>query len=132
MFDLTNLLIAKAYAQVPAAPAVAPAATDVAAASGDSLMRFMPLFLIFMVFYFFLIRPQQKKADQQAAMIKALKKGDKIVTSGGIVGTVTKVDDEAYVMVEIAKDVQIKVVRSTISNLVEDLAKAKDKPSKEK
>lgn len=130
MFDLTSLLISKAYAQAPAVPAAAPTAADVAQASGDSMMRFLPLFLIFLVFYFFLIRPQQKKAEQLSTMIKALKKGDKIVTSGGLIGTVTKVDDEAYLMVEIAKGVEVKVVRNTISNLVEDLAKAK--PAKQK
>lgn len=115
MFDLTHLFVSAAHA----ADAVAPGATANATLIGDSSswMRFMPLFLIFAVFYFLLIRPQQKKLEEQTSVLKALKKGDKIVTGGGLVGTITKVDGEQYLTVEIAKDVQVKVLRNTIAGL---------------
>lgn len=115
MFDIANLFISQALAADVAAPVVAPA---VAAASSDNgLIRFLPLFLIFIVFYFLLIRPQQKKLDEQNQLLKALKKGDKVVTGGGLVGVITKVDGDEYVTVEIAKDVQVKALRSTINGL---------------
>ncbi len=117
MFSLSNLLISAAYAADTAA--AAPPSDDV----GSSLMRFLPLFLIFAVFYFILIRPQQKKLDEQAAMIKALKKGDKVVTSGGVVGKVAALEGDDYAMVEIADGVVVKVVRSTISALMDSQAK---------
>lgn len=122
MFDFTTLIISSAMAADAVAPVVAPAveAANVAAESGNTLMRFMPLFLIFMVFYFLLIRPQQKKLDQQTQMINALKKGDKVVTAGGIVGVVSKLDGDRFVVVEIAKGVEIKVVKSTISSLADE------------
>lgn len=101
--------------------------------SGDSsLMRFLPLFLIFAVFYFLLIRPQQKKIDEHEKMIKALKKGDKVITGGGIVGSVVKLDDESHVTVEIADGVRVKVVRATISDVVkEKTANENQQPSGE-
>lgn len=114
MIDITHLLYGAAWAAETAAP--------VAEAGGESssLMRFAPLFLIFAVFYFLLIRPQQKKMDEHTTMLKALKKGDKVVTGGGIVGTIVKLDDDEQVTIEIAEGVQVKIVRSTIGNLVAD------------
>ena len=67
--------------------------------------QFIPLILIFVIFYFFLIRPQQKKVKEHKAMVESLKKGDKIVTSGGITGTITRVIDNDKVEVEIADNV---------------------------
>ena len=120
MFDVSSLLISQALAAEAVAP-VAPVAEQLASDAGSSLMRFVPLFLIFAVFYVLLIRPQQKRLEAQDALLKSLKKGDKVVT-GGIIGVVSKVDDDKHVTVEIAKDVQIKVVRSTISGYDADRA----------
>ena len=89
------------------------------AGGGDFLVSMLPLILIFVVFYFLLIRPQQQKMKAHRAMIAAVKRGDKVLTAGGIFGTVTKVEEaEDIVMLEIAKDVRVRVARSTISDLV--------------
>ena len=81
--------------------------------------QFIPLILIFVIFYFFLIRPQQKKVKEHKAMVESLKKGDKIVTSGGITGTITRVVDTDKVEVEIAENVTVTVIRGTgIQNLI--------------
>tara|TARA_B100000470_G_C19769602_1_gene382344 strand:- start:509 stop:796 length:288 start_codon:yes stop_codon:yes gene_type:complete len=86
---------------------------------GSGIGQFIPLILIFVIFYFFLIRPQQKKAKEHKAMIESLKKGDKIVTSGGITGTITRVVDTDKVEVEIAENVTVTVIRATgIQNLM--------------
>ena len=73
--------------------------------------QFIPLILIFVIFYFFLIRPQQKKVKEHKAMVESLKKGDKVVTSGGITGTISRVIDK--VEVEIAENVTVEVLRGT-------------------
>ena len=83
--------------------------------SQSQLMQFLPLVLIFIVFYFLLIRPQQKKVKDHKAMIEAVRRGDTVVTSGGIWGKVTKVIDEANVQVEIAEIVRVKVVMGTLA-----------------
>ena len=75
--------------------------------------QFIPLILIFVIFYFFLIRPQQKKAKQHKTMVENLKRGDKIVTTGGIVGSVERIIDNEKVEVEIADNVKVEVVRAT-------------------
>ena len=75
--------------------------------------QFIPLILIFVIFYFFLIRPQQKKVKQHKAMVEALKRGDKVITSGGIVGTVERVIDNEKVEVKISENVNVEIVRST-------------------
>ena len=75
--------------------------------------QFIPLILIFIIFYFFLIRPQQKKVKEHKAMVESLKKGDKIVTSGGITGTISRIIDNDKVEVEIADNVTVEVVRGT-------------------
>ena len=96
------------------------------AGGGDFLVSMLPLILIFVVFYFLLIRPQQQKMKTHRAMISAVKRGDKILTSGGIFGTITKVEEaEDVVMVEIAKDVRVRVARSTISDVVNKPGQAK-------
>ena len=81
--------------------------------SGSGIGQFIPLILIFVIFYFFLIRPQQKKVKEHRAMVESLKKGDKIVTSGGITGTITRVIDNDKVEVEIADNVTVEVIRGT-------------------
>jgi preprotein translocase subunit YajC len=78
----------------------------------------MPLVLIFVVFYFLLIRPQQKKMKAHRELIGALKRGDKVLTAGGIIGTVVKVEDDSTLLVEIAKDIRVRIARSTISELL--------------
>jgi preprotein translocase subunit YajC len=81
---------------------------------GGDLMAFLPMVAIFVVFYFLLIRPQQKKSKEAKAMLSALQKGDEVVTAGGIVGRITKLTD-AYATVEIAPNVEMTVQRSAIS-----------------
>ena len=75
--------------------------------------QFIPLILIFVIFYFFLIRPQQKKVKDHKAMVEALKRGDKVITSGGIVGTVERVIDNEKVEVKISENVIVEIVRAT-------------------
>ena len=75
--------------------------------------QFIPLILIFVIFYFFLIRPQQKKVKDHKAMVEALKRGDKVITSGGILGTVERIIDNEKVEVKISDNVNVEVVRST-------------------
>ena len=81
--------------------------------SNSGIGQFIPLILIFVIFYFFLIRPQQKKAKDHKTMVENLKRGDKVVTSGGIVGTIERVIDSEKVEVEIADSVKVEIVRST-------------------
>jgi len=75
--------------------------------------QFIPLILIFVIFYFFLIRPQQKKVKEHKAMVENLKRGDKVVTSGGIVGTVERIIDNDKVEVQIAENINVEIVRAT-------------------
>lgn len=100
------MLIASAWAQE--AGAVGPGAVG----------QLVPLLLIVLVFYFLLIRPQQKRLKEHNALIDSLKRGDKVITGGGIVGTISKVDEDEHIEVEIAKDVKVRVVRSTVTGLV--------------
>lgn len=87
------------------------------------LVQMMPLILIFVVFYFLLIRPQAKKAKEHQARINAVQKNDMVVTGGGVMGKVTKVADD-HVEVEVAPNVRLKVVKSTLSNVESRSAKA--------
>ena len=75
--------------------------------------QFIPLILIFVIFYFFLIRPQQKKVKEHKTMVESLKRGDKVVTSGGITGTVERVIDNDKVEVEIAENIKVEIIKST-------------------
>lgn len=96
-----------------ATPAYAQAAGGGAAAFG----QFVPLILIFVIMYVLLIRPQQKKAKEHAAMVEGLRRGDQVVTQGGIIGKVVKVK-EGELVVEIAEGTQVRVVQSTISQVL--------------
>jgi preprotein translocase subunit YajC len=101
------MLISVAYAQ------------DASPLGGDGgLVSLLPLVLIFVVFYFLLIRPQQKKVKAHRAMVEALRRGDRVVTGGGILGLVTKVVNESEAQIEIADNVRIKVLRSTIQEVL--------------
>jgi preprotein translocase subunit YajC len=84
----------------------------------NTLVQFLPLILIFVVFYFLLIRPQQRKAKDQKTMLDALRRGDRVVTGGGIIGTVARVDNPEEVVVDIAENVRVRVVRSTITSVI--------------
>jgi len=84
---------------------------------GDFILQLLPLVLIFVVFYFLLIRPQQRKVKLHREMVSAVSRGDTVVTSGGIVGKVTKILDDHYVQVELAENVRVKVVKSTLSDV---------------
>ena len=108
MLDLAHLFIGTAMAQ-DAAPAAG-------MSSLSSLSNFLPLILIFAVFYILIIRPQQKKMAEQEKMIKALQRGDRIITSGGIYGKITKLEDDVLT-IEIADGVNIKMVRAQVQGL---------------
>jgi len=99
--------------------------SDAAGGAGGSafFVQLFPLLLIFVVFYMFLIRPQQKRAKEHEAKINAVQKNDEVVTAGGLMGKVTKVADD-YVEVEIAPNVRVKAVKSTIANVQPRGAKA--------
>ena len=86
--------------------------------SGSGFAQFVPLILIFVIFYFFLIRPQQKKVKEHKSMVAALKRGDEVITSGGIVATIERVHEDDKIDLSISENVTVKVVKSTIQNLV--------------
>ncbi|MDT8344285.1 MAG: preprotein translocase subunit YajC [Thermohalobaculum sp.] len=108
-----------------ATPAYAQAAGG--AAGGDFLTSLLPLVLIFVIFYFLLIRPQQKRAKEHKAMVEAVRRGDQVVLAGGIFGKISRVrDDNDEVEVEIAEGVRIRVVKSTIAQVVSKTEPAND------
>lgn len=94
------------------------AQTSAEGGGAGGIVSLIPLVLIFVVFYFLLIRPQQKKMKAHRAMVDALKRGDKVVTGGGILGTVTKVVNDAELQVEVAEGVRVKVLRHTIQEVL--------------
>ena len=100
------MLISPAYAQAAGS-----------ASQTDSLLTFLPMVAIFVVFYFLLIRPQQKKQKEARAMLEALNKGDEVVTAGGIVGRIARLTDQ-YATIEIAPNTEMVVQRSAISQLL--------------
>jgi len=99
-----------------------------AAGGGSGFEAMLPLVLIFIVFYFLLIRPQQKKMKEHKLTLENISRGDRVITGGGITGKVTKVDSEHEITVEIAKDVKVKVQRSLISGVLSKTAPAKGAP----
>ena len=86
--------------------------------SGSGFAQFIPLILIFIIFYFFLIRPQQKKVKEHKLMVAALKRGDEVITSGGIVGKIERVLGDDKVDILISENVTIQVVQSTVQSLL--------------
>ena len=86
--------------------------------SGSGFAQFIPLILIFVIFYFFLIRPQQKKVKEHKLMVTALKRGDEVVTSGGIMGKIERVLGDDKVDILISENVTVQVVQSTIQSLL--------------
>lgn len=105
MMSISNLLISNAYAE-GAAPA-----------SGGSFLDFLPLVALVLVFYFMVLRPQQKRAKEVTAMLSALQKGDEIATTGGVLGRVVKVG-EAYVSVEVAEGINLNIQKSAIQTVL--------------
>jgi len=81
--------------------------------SDSGIAQFIPLILIFVIFYFFLIRPQQKKVKEHKIMVENLKRGDKVITSGGIIGTVERVMENDKAEIQISDDVKVEIVKST-------------------
>jgi preprotein translocase subunit YajC len=101
------MFVSPAFAQAAGAPS-----------AGAAFAQFLPIILIFVIFYFLLIRPQQKKMKEHRAMVEALRRGDQVVTSGGIVGKVSKVQDDGMIEVEIADGVRVKVIKGTIGQVL--------------
>jgi len=120
MINFSNLFISESFADTVAATATT---TDIASLTPQTgIMNFVPLILIFIVFYFLLVRPQQKKIKEHQKTLNQLKNGDKVQTSGGIFGVITSIDSkENTVELEIASNVTIKVLKQSIS----DVAKPK-------
>jgi len=98
------MFISPAYAQIGGA--------------GDSFGMFVPLILIFVVFYFLMIRPQQKKQKNHREMIGALRRGDRIVTNGGLIGSISRVANDNELIVEVASGVKVRVLRSMIAEIL--------------
>ena len=88
------------------------------AGGGDFLVQLFPLILIFVVFYFLLIRPQQAKVKAQREMLSGVKRGDRVVTGGGIIGLVTKVISDNEIQVELAEGVRVRIIKQTITDIV--------------
>ncbi|EAQ27208.1 MULTISPECIES: preprotein translocase subunit YajC [unclassified Roseovarius] len=84
----------------------------------EAFGQFIPLILIFAIMYFLLIRPQQKKLKEHKAMVEALRRGDQVVTQGGLIGKVSKVKDDSEIEVELADGVKVRVVRATIAQVL--------------
>ncbi len=86
--------------------------------NGQGIAQFIPLILIFVIFYFFLIRPQQKRVKDHKNMVASLKRGDEIITSGGIIGTIDRVMEDDRIEVIIGDNVKVQIIRSTITSLL--------------
>jgi len=87
---------------------------------GSSLVAFLPLLLMGVIFYFLLIRPQQRRAKAQQALLRSVEVGDEIVTTAGVFGTVTEIDDDDVITVEIAPGTRVRMVRAGVGRIVED------------
>ena len=91
----------------------------------EAIQQFVPLILIFAIMYFLLIRPQQKKVKEHKAMVDGLRRGDQVVTAGGLIGKVVKVKDDCELEVELADNVKVRVVQSNIATVVSKTEPAK-------
>ncbi len=105
---------------------VSPAYAQAAGDAPSLISTLIPFILIFAIMWFLLIRPQQKKMKEHRAMVEALRRGDEVITAGGLIGKVTKVKEDGEAEVEIAKDVKVRVVKTTISAVT-----SKTEPAKE-
>lgn len=95
-----------------------PAYAQAAGGAGGAFASFVPLILIFAIMYFLLIRPQQKKVKEHQKMVEALRRGDQIVTAGGLIGKVSKVKEDGEIEVELAEGVKVRVLRGTIAQVL--------------
>ena len=86
--------------------------------NGQGIAQFIPLILIFVIFYFFLIRPQQKRVKDHKAMVESLKRGDEIITSGGIIGIVDRVMEDDRIEVVIGEGTKVQIIKSTVTSLL--------------
>ena len=86
--------------------------------SGQGIAQFIPLILIFVIFYFFLIRPQQKRVKDHKDMVESLKRGDEVITSGGIIGIVERVMEDDRIEVIIGEGTKVQIIKSTITSLL--------------
>ena len=86
--------------------------------SGSGFAQFIPLILIFVIFYFFLIRPQPKRVKDHKAMVESLKRGDEVITSGGIIGVIDRVMEDDRVEIIIGENTKVQIIRSTITSLL--------------
>ena len=86
--------------------------------NGQGIAQFIPLILIFVIFYFFLIRPQQKRVKDHKVMVQSLKRGDEIITAGGILGTVERVMEDDRIEVIIGENIKVQIIKSTITSLL--------------
>ena len=103
-----------------------PAYAQAAGGAASAFTSFVPLILIFAIMYFLLIRPQQKKVKDHAAMVAALRRGDQVVTQGGLIGKVSKVKEGNEIEVELATDVKVRVVKTTIAQVLSKTEPAND------
>lgn len=116
------------FSPVLALPLALSAAPALAQAGGDPMAAFtsfVPLILIFAIMYFLLIRPQQKKVKEHQKMVAALRRGDQVITQGGLIGKVTKVKEDGELEVELAENVKVRVVQSTIAQVLSKTEPAK-------
>jgi len=97
---------------------VTPAYAQAAGGAASAFTSFVPLILIFAIMYFLLIRPQQKKVKLHQKMVADLRRGDQVVTAGGLIGKVSKVKDDGEVEVELGEGIKVRVVRSTIAQVL--------------
>ena len=86
--------------------------------SGEGIAQFIPLILIFIIFYFFLIRPQQKRVKDHKEMVNNLKRGDEVITSGGIIGIVDRVLEDDRIEVSLGDNMKVQIIRSTITSIL--------------
>ena len=91
--------------------------------NSQSFTQFIPLILIFIIFYFFLIRPQQKRVKDHKTMVENLKRGDEVITSGGIIGTIERVMEDDRIEVLLADNVKVQIIRSTITSKLQKIEK---------
>lgn len=104
---------------------VTPAYAQAVGGAGSAFTSFIPLILIFGIMYFLLIRPQQKKLKDHQSMVAAVRRGDQVITQGGIVGKVSKVKEDGEVEVEIAEGIKVRVIKSTLASVVSKTEPAK-------
>ncbi len=105
---------------------ISPAYAQAAAGGSDFLIQLMPILLMFVIFYLLLLRPQQQRAKQHKEMVANIRRGDTVVTSGGIIGKVTKVKDDGEIEVEIAENTRVRVIKGTVAEV-----RVKGEPVKE-